>query len=100
MEVRIGKYIIKGDSMCFWIEQVSERKKGENVGKECSKRVSGYCGDMSHLFESFAKHKLRGEGVSEVKDFLKLAAETSEELNQLARELGKALDKKRGAYAK
>lgn len=90
MEIRIGDYILHGDTNCYWIdcEVTSEN------GKTWLKRVTGYYPNLTGLFESFADRKLRSDGITEMKEFLELASRTRKELIKLAEQLGTELDAK------
>lgn len=83
-EIRIGKYIIKGDGLCLWIEEeyIGKKKDGTD-GKRATKRVAGYVSNYEELFEDFVDVKARSAVAKEVKDVLKQFAEIEADLKKL-----------------
>ena len=83
-EIKIGKYIIKGDGMCLWIDEeyVGQRKDGK-AGKPTTKRVAGYVSNYEELFKDFIDVKARSAEAREVKDVLKQFNDIEADLKKL-----------------
>ncbi len=90
MEIRIGEYILHSDNCCYWMDREVKTKNG----KTWLKRVSGYYPNIEGVFKSFVDRKLRGDGITEMKEFLALADKTRNELIKLAERVGTELDTK------
>lgn len=56
MNIRVGKYILRSDPYCLWIEEEYTQQNG----KMASKRVAGYATSLSNLMRQFAEAKLYG----------------------------------------
>ena len=56
MNIRVGKYILRSDPYCLWIEEEYKQKNG----KTASKRVAGYATSFSNLMRQFAEARLYG----------------------------------------
>ena len=65
MEIKRGKYTLKSDRWCFWIEEEYTNKKG----KKDIRNVSGYYADIEQLANGLANHTL---GESEATSMRKL----------------------------
>ena len=65
MEIKRGKYTLKSDRWCFWIEEEYINKKG----KKDIRNVSGYYADIEQLANGLANHTL---GESEATSMRKL----------------------------
>lgn len=70
MNVKIGKYIIKSDPQCMWIEEEYTGKTKSGVEKVYTRQASGYVRTFEQLLENFAEYHMRGADVSEVKEVL------------------------------
>lgn len=83
-EIKIGKYIIKGDGLCLWIDEeyVGKRKDGKE-GKKATKRVAGYVSNYEELFKDFIDVKARSAEAREVKDVLKQFSDIEADLKKL-----------------
>lgn len=57
MEIRVGKYILRSDGFCYWIEEefISKDKKGKE--KVSTRRVAGYANTIDNLYHQFVAHK-------------------------------------------
>ena len=83
-EIKIGKYIIKGDGLCLWIDEeyIGKRKDG-TPGKAATKRVAGYVSNYEELFEDFVDSKARSADATQVKDVLKQFSEIEADIKKL-----------------
>lgn len=83
MEIDCGKYILKSDPQCMWIEVKVTAEKGKNAGKEYTRRVSGYCGNFAHLLENFAEHRTRESNATTIQELLKDLTVIEKELKEI-----------------
>lgn len=83
MNIKVGKYIIKSDSYCMWIEEeyVGKTKSGEE--KTATRQVSGYVRDFSQLLENFMEHKIRNSEAETVTELLRDFAKCEGEIRGL-----------------
>ena len=79
MEIRIGKYILKSDRFCMWIEEEYEVKEGKTKGKKGTKRVAGYSTTFEQLLRSFVQVKHRDNDAQTVAELLKVFKQTAED---------------------
>ena len=66
MNIRVGKYILRSDPYCLWIEEEYRQKDG----KAASKRVAGYSWNLSNLLRSFAEKKLYGSDAENMEQLI------------------------------
>lgn len=93
MNIEIGKYVLKSDQFCMWIEEAYKTKKGEIAYR----RVTGYVTTPQRLLESFRDTKVKGSGaetIEELLDALRAAFDSILELDKATTEQNFALVKK------
>lgn len=77
MEIKRGKYILRSEPLCLWIDEVVESTdKDTGKTKTYARRVSGYYTDISQLANNFANRTILR---SEAKSMNKLLAELKNE---------------------
>ncbi len=79
MEIKIGKYILRSDDKCMWVE---EEYTQEN-GKTASKRVAGYATTWANLIHQFADTKLKDNDAKSLKEILAICEQTLNDLEEL-----------------
>ena len=62
MEIRVGRFILKSDTMCFWIEEEYIGKDKNKKDKLMTRRVAGYASTYSNLLRQFTDHKHKAIG--------------------------------------
>lgn len=89
MEIQVGRYIIKSDPQCMWVEEryIGENKAGE--AKEQTRRVSGYTKTFSQLLESFMEQRIRGTKANTVKELLSEFAKAEDDIKAMIKEMTK-----------
>lgn len=83
MKIRVGKYILRSDPYCMWIDEEYEQKNG----KTAVKRVAGYSPTLTTLLRSFRQHKVLSsdaESLEELIETLRLVMTDMDELNKTA----------------
>lgn len=71
MEIKIGKYTLKSDPLCMWIDEeyIGKDKKGRE--KKQTRRVAGYAYSLDNLIRQFVEHKHRASEAETVAELLK-----------------------------
>lgn len=72
MDIKAGKYTLRSDSQCFWIEEtrVTEKEDGTK-GKPYQARVSGYYAHIEDLLADFITRRFRSSDKEKMEDVLK-----------------------------
>lgn len=70
MEIEVGKYIMKSDNYCLWIEEKIENKKNTAKNKYRYVRVAGYCTSFASLMRSFTEKQVLGSDAESISELL------------------------------
>lgn len=54
MNIRVGKYVLRSDQWCFWIDEEYTSKSGKVV----TKRITGYASSLENLFNDYEKRRV------------------------------------------
>lgn len=87
MEIRVGQFILKSDTMCFWIEEEYIGKDKNKKDKLMTRRVAGYASNYSNLLRQFTDHKHKAIGAGTMTKLireLKQIAEDTASINEAA----------------
>lgn len=87
MDIKAGKYTLRSDSQCFWIEEtrVTEKEDGE-AGKEYQVRASGYYAHIEDLLADFVTRRFRSSDKEKMEDVLNELAEAVKDSKKIVRE--------------
>ena len=87
MDIKAGKYTLRSDSQCFWIEEtrVTEKEDGE-AGKEYQVRASGYYAHIEDLLANFITRRFRSSDKEKMEDVLNERAEAVKDSKKIVRE--------------
>ena len=90
MDIKAGKYTLRSDSQCFWIEEtkVTEKEDGTE-GKEYQVRASGYYAHIEDLLADFVTRRFRSSDKEKMEDVLNELAEAVKDSKKLVREYAK-----------
>ena len=90
MDIKAGKYTLRSDSQCFWIEEtkVTEKEDGE-AGKEYQVRASGYYAHIEDLLANFITRRFRSSDKEKMEDVLEELAEAVKDSKKIVREYAK-----------
>ena len=66
MNIRVGKYILRSDPYCMWVEEEYEQKNG----KTASKRIAGYAWSLDNLLRQFSEKKLYSSDAETVEQLI------------------------------
>ncbi len=80
MEIKVGKYWLKSDKFCCWIE---EEYKDKN-GKTTSRRVAGYVTKMDRLLEDFIDKKFKDSDAKSMEEVIKILDEAVKDAKKIA----------------
>lgn len=89
MDIKIGRYYLRSDKFCLWIdvEYETKDKNGKPTGKITTRKVAGYSRDFPDLLRSFVRVQHRDNDAKTVKELLtvlKKTAEDTEAINKTA----------------
>ena len=90
MDIKAGKYTLRSDSQCFWIEEtkVTEKEDGTK-GKPYQARVSGYYAHIEDLLADFVTRRFRSSDKEKMEDVLNELAEAVKDSKKIVREYAK-----------
>lgn len=90
MDIKAGKYTLRSDSQCFWIEEtrVTEKEDGTE-GKEYQVRASGYYAHIEDLLADFVTRRFRSSDKEKMEDVLNELAEAVKDSKKIVREYAK-----------
>ena len=81
MEIRVGKYILRSDQYCLWIdEEYTSKGKDGKPGKKQTRRVAGYAPNIDILVRQFVAHKHMASEATTVEELVA-------ELKQIAEDI-------------
>lgn len=83
MEIKIGKYTLKSDGFCLWIEEEYEGKTKTGKAKTQKRRVAGYATSWSNLVYQFCSHRYMNSDAESVREFLKEMEQTFQDMLML-----------------
>ena len=87
MDIKAGKYTLRSDSQCFWIEEtkVTEKEDGTEE-KEYQVRASGYYAHIEDLLANFITRRFRSSDKEKMEDVLNELAEAVKYSKKIVRE--------------
>lgn len=78
MEIRVGRFILRSDERCMWIEEEYQSKgKDGKPGRKQTRKVAGYTNSIDNLVRQFVAHKHMASEATTVEELIK-------ELKQIA----------------
>ena len=87
MDIKAGKYTLRSDSQCFWIEEtkVTEKEDGTK-GKPYQARVSGYYAHIEDLFADFVTRRFRNSDKEKMEYVLSELVDAVKDSKKIVRE--------------
>lgn len=82
MEIKVGKYTLKSDRFCCWLEKESKGKDG----KIRQARVSGYFRDFGMLLDDFIDRRVKDSDANDMKQALAEIDASLKDAKKIARE--------------
>ena len=87
MDIKAGKYTLRSDSQCFWIEETRVAEKDDGTeGNEYQARVSGYYAHIVDLLADFITRRFRSSDKEKMEDVLSELAEAVKDSKKIVRE--------------
>lgn len=72
MEIRVGKFILRSDQYCIWIEEEYQSKGKEGKpGRVQRRKVAGYTNSIDNLIRQFCAHKHMASEATTVEELIK-----------------------------
>ena len=72
MEIKVGKYILRSDQYCIWIEEEYQSKgKDGKPGRVQKRKVAGYTNNIDNLIRQFCAHKHMASEATTVEQLIK-----------------------------
>ena len=84
MRIEIGRYTLRSDGLCLWIEEeyeITNKKTGKT--KKLTRRVAGYATSWSNLVYQFCSHRYMNSDAESVREFLKDMEQTFQDMLML-----------------
>ena len=81
MNIDCGKYILRSDSMCIWIEEKKKSKK--KSGTEYTQRITGYMTTFSAVAADFLHEKILSGDDSTIDTILNRLKTAEEEIEAI-----------------
>ena len=86
MEIRVGRYILRSDQFCLWIEEEYESKgKDGKPGRVQKRKVAGYTNNIDNLIRQFCAHKHMASEATTVEQLIKEWKQIAEDAAMLKR---------------
>ena len=82
MEITSGKYTLKSDRFCVWIEQEVKTEKG----KIRHQRITGFYRDFGLLLDNFIDLRVKDSDASDMKQLLAEIESATKDAKKIARE--------------
>ena len=80
MEIRVGKFILRSDMYCLWIdEEYTSKGKDGKPGKKQTRRVAGYAPNIDILVRQFVAHKHMASEATTVEKLIKEMKQIAED---------------------
>ena len=69
MKIRIGKYVISSDSLCFTLNEEKKVKEGKNKGDEYLHPI-GYYSTVESCMEGLLQYKIKKSDATSIKELV------------------------------
>lgn len=72
MDIRVGRFILRSDQYCMWIEEEYQSKgKDGKPGRMQRRKVAGYKNNIDDLVRQFCEHKHMASEATTVEELIK-----------------------------
>lgn len=72
MEIRVGRFLLRSDQYCMWIEEEYQSKgKDGKPGRVQKRKVAGYTNNIDNLIRQFCEHKHMASEATTVEALIK-----------------------------
>lgn len=83
MDIRIGKFILRSDGLCYWLEEEYEGKDAKGRTKMQTRRVAGYASTLDILYRQFVEHRHKASEATTVAELIKEMKETAADIEAI-----------------
>ena len=84
MDIQIGKFHLRSDMYCLWIdEEYTSKGKDGKPGKKQTRRVAGYAPNIDILVRQFVAHRHMASEAQTVEELIKELKQTAEDAAEL-----------------
>ena len=83
MDIQAGRYHLRSDQFCMWIEEEYETKDGKGRPKTARRRVAGYAPNMTLLMRQFLRHRYMSSDAESMRELLKVLSQTMTDMEEL-----------------
>lgn len=83
MDIQVGKYCLRSDDKCLWIEEEYEGEDKNGRKKKQRRRVAGYASTLDILYRQFVEHKHKASEATTVAELIKDMKETAEAIEAI-----------------
>ena len=82
MEIKTGKFTLKSDRFCCWLEQEVKTEKGHTRNQ----RITGFYRDIGLLLDNFIDLRVKDSDASDMKQVLAEIESATKDAKKIARE--------------
>ena len=80
MDIQIGRFHLRSDQYCMWIEEEYQSKGKEGKqGRVQKRKVAGYTNNIDNLVRQFVAHKHRASEATTVEELIKEMKQIAED---------------------
>ena len=86
MEIKKGKYTLKSDKFCAWIEEEVKIKEGKRKGETETRRVTGYFRNFEQLLNDFLETNTKDSDAKALEEVIKEIEKAAKDAKKIIRE--------------
>lgn len=83
MKIQVGKYTLRSDQYCMWVDEEYIIEEGKHKGELDTRRVAGYCTDITRLLNDFRQKKTWGSDAESLEELIEVVRGVFEDLKAL-----------------
>jgi len=83
MKLTIGKYILHGDGLSYWITEQYVKEKGKHAGEAEERRVAGYSTSLQNILRSFRDAKVGSSDAESLEELIEVLRAIYEDMEHL-----------------
>ena len=83
MNIEVGKYTIRSDGFCLWIDEEYKTKGKDGKAKTATRRVAGYATSYENLLKQFCKNRLLDSDAETVEELVRTIKRTFDDMVEL-----------------
>lgn len=83
MKIQVGKYTLRSDRYCMWVDEEYVIEDGKHKGETDTRRAAGYCTSFTRLLEDFRQKKACGIDAESLEELIEVLRTTFEDMDAL-----------------